>query len=108
MNIGIIDIGTNTTRLLVKDPKTNLDILRQISLTRLGENLETNGCLSQEAMVRTKNQVLKFVSIAHANEVEVVRILATAGGRQSSQVQAYIGEPHSVETAEDKRTDGEE
>jgi exopolyphosphatase/guanosine-5'-triphosphate,3'-diphosphate pyrophosphatase len=107
MNIGIIDIGTNTTRLLVKDPKTNLDILRQISLTRLGENLETNGCLSQEAMVRTKNQVEKFVSIAHANEVEIVKIFATAGCRQSSNGQEFIDSLNSIEKAEATIIDGE-
>ncbi|TMK38105.1 MAG: Ppx/GppA family phosphatase [Actinobacteria bacterium] len=54
MRIGVVDIGTNSTRLLVCDvgPAGVTDIERRSEVTRLGEQLEANGSLAERAVER--------------------------------------------------------
>ncbi|HKG03141.1 MAG TPA: Ppx/GppA phosphatase family protein [Conexibacter sp.] len=54
MHVGVVDIGTNSTRLLIADVEdgaiTELD--RRSQVTRLGQGVDTSGSLAEEAMVR--------------------------------------------------------
>jgi exopolyphosphatase/guanosine-5'-triphosphate,3'-diphosphate pyrophosphatase len=54
MRVGVIDIGTNSTRLLIADVEdgaiTELD--RRSEVTRLGQGVDSSGRLAQEAMNR--------------------------------------------------------
>jgi exopolyphosphatase/guanosine-5'-triphosphate,3'-diphosphate pyrophosphatase len=54
MRVGVIDIGTNSTRLLIADVEdsaiTELD--RRSEVTRLGQGVDTSGRLADEAMAR--------------------------------------------------------
>jgi exopolyphosphatase/guanosine-5'-triphosphate,3'-diphosphate pyrophosphatase len=54
MRVGVVDIGTNSTRLLIADVEdgaiTELD--RRSEVTRLGQGVDTSGHLAQEAMER--------------------------------------------------------
>jgi exopolyphosphatase/guanosine-5'-triphosphate,3'-diphosphate pyrophosphatase len=54
MRIGIVDIGTNSTRLLVADvERGSIDELdRRSEVTRLGDGVDTRGRLGEEAMSR--------------------------------------------------------
>jgi exopolyphosphatase/guanosine-5'-triphosphate,3'-diphosphate pyrophosphatase len=54
MHVGVVDIGTNSTRLLIADVEdgaiTELD--RRSQVTRLGQGVDTSGRLAAEAMER--------------------------------------------------------
>lgn len=54
MRVGVVDIGTNSTRLLIADVEdgaiTELD--RRSEVTRLGQGVDTSGRLADEAMGR--------------------------------------------------------
>jgi exopolyphosphatase / guanosine-5'-triphosphate,3'-diphosphate pyrophosphatase len=54
MHVGVVDIGTNSTRLLIADVEngaiTELD--RRSEVTRLGQGVDTSGRLAEEAMER--------------------------------------------------------
>ena len=54
MRVAVVDIGTNSTRLLVADVDggavTQLE--RRTTVTRLGRGVDTTGRLSDEAMAR--------------------------------------------------------
>jgi exopolyphosphatase/guanosine-5'-triphosphate,3'-diphosphate pyrophosphatase len=54
MRVGVVDIGTNSTRLLIADVQedaiTELD--RRSEVTRLGQGVDTSGRLADEAMER--------------------------------------------------------
>lgn len=90
MIIAIIDIGTNTTRLLVKNSANNKELTREIAITRLGEGLEKTGVLSESPMARTKLQVEAFAQKAFELGAGVVNIFATAGCRASSNGADFI------------------
>ena len=79
MIVAIIDIGTNTTRLLVKDSETGTELTREIALTRLGQGIENTGKLLDEAMTRTRLQVEEFVEKAKKFEAKQINVFATAG-----------------------------
>jgi exopolyphosphatase/guanosine-5'-triphosphate,3'-diphosphate pyrophosphatase len=56
MRVAVVDIGTNSTRLLIADidPDGSVsDLLRQSRVTRLGAGVDFNGGLSPEAIERT-------------------------------------------------------
>ena len=52
--IAVIDLGTNSTRLLVADVsgRTVTEVDRRTNVTRLGEGVDKSGRLSQAAMER--------------------------------------------------------
>ena len=56
MRVAVVDIGTNSTRLLITDvdPSTGAvtELLRRSEVTRLGDGVDSTGSLSQEASAR--------------------------------------------------------
>lgn len=54
MRVGVVDIGTNSTRLLVADVEGNAidELDRRSEVTRLGQGVDSAGRLAEEAMER--------------------------------------------------------
>jgi exopolyphosphatase/guanosine-5'-triphosphate,3'-diphosphate pyrophosphatase len=54
MRVGVVDIGTNSTRLLIADVEDGAidELDRRSEVTRLGEGVDTSGRLADEAMAR--------------------------------------------------------
>lgn len=106
MIIAVIDIGTNTTRLLVKDSLTNEELTRQVAVTKLGEGLEKTGSLSEQAMDRTRNQVVTFSEKARSLGAQKVNIFATAGSRASSNGADFIASLNAIESVQSQVIEG--
>lgn len=58
-----VDIGTNSIRLLIMDTLLKKRILKRVSITRLGQGVDS-GFLREEAMKRTLNVIKGYVSEA--------------------------------------------
>ncbi len=54
MRVGVVDIGTNSTRLLIADVEDDAidELDRRSEVTRLGQGVDTSGRLAEEAMAR--------------------------------------------------------
>ena len=78
----VIDVGTNSTKMLVVDGTT--DLLRTLVPTRLGEGLASTGRLSPDAMARTVEVIEGFVSRATSLGAERFTIVGTAACRRAS------------------------
>ena len=63
--VAAIDVGTNSTNLLVID-NHGTEITRTITSTRLGEGLHTTGELSLDAMTRTVEVIASYVATAQS------------------------------------------
>ncbi len=66
MRVGVVDIGTNSTRLLIADVDgdgTLEERHRESIVTRLGANVDATGCLQEDAMRRV------FDTLAHYREL---------------------------------------
>ncbi len=88
-----IDIGTNTVRMIVADVKNGkiVQIIHQNrAVTRLGEGFIKTGLLSDEAIKRTADAVIKFHSEALSHKPERVKCCATSAVREAKNGQVFI------------------
>lgn len=99
MRVAVIDIGTNSTRLLVADVDAATGALREVvrrsTVTRLGDRVDSSGSLSDAAVSRTIATVEQYVQTIAAHECEAnLAVLtsavrdATNGGDFSDRVRA--------------------
>ena len=86
MRRGVIDIGTNSVKLLIADLRgdeisPHLETSRQ---TRLGRGLYSGGKLQPEPIQATVAAVNELLALAKANDCSDTRIIATSAVRDSS------------------------
>ncbi len=66
MRVAIIDIGTNSTRLLIADVHRETgkveELVRHSQVTRLGEGVDSTGRLSDDAITRVMDTLGKYAS----------------------------------------------
>ena len=79
--IAVIDVGTNSTNLLVTDGVVDLD--RVISVTRLGEGLHASGVLSPAAMERTVAMIGSHADRARGLGATEILVAGTAACRRA-------------------------
>jgi exopolyphosphatase/guanosine-5'-triphosphate,3'-diphosphate pyrophosphatase len=84
--VASIDIGTNSTRVLVARPVGGkLDILdRRNTITRLGQNVGATGSLADEAVERTLACLRDYRAILDELGVDRLRVAATSASRDAA------------------------
>ncbi|MFQ5554992.1 MAG: exopolyphosphatase [Acidimicrobiia bacterium] len=98
MRVAAVDIGTNTTRLLIAKVdrsdllhKERLEWLdRQTTVTRLGQGVDETRMLSEEAIDRTVAALSEFGAAIRARHVEAVRAVATSATRDASNRHEFL------------------
>ncbi|MGH2767422.1 MAG: exopolyphosphatase, partial [Actinomycetota bacterium] len=92
MRVAAVDVGTNTTRLLVAEaaPGGYRDLDRRLSFTRLGEGVDARGRLREEAVRRTLGALADFCAIAGELGVERLRIAGTSALRVAANPEAFV------------------
>lgn len=97
MRVGVVDIGTNSTRLLVADVADGSvrELARRSVVTRLGVGVDATGELSQEGMDRV------FAALAgFRTEMDDLGVQRTAGVLTSATRDARNGEAFRAQVAE--------
>lgn len=91
MRKAVIDIGTNSTRLYVADvkEKKQINILKMLSTTRLGEGILNSRFMLEKAMERTSDKVKEFTLIANEHGAEEIYIYATAVVREAKNKEVF-------------------
>jgi exopolyphosphatase/guanosine-5'-triphosphate,3'-diphosphate pyrophosphatase len=84
-----IDVGTNSTNLLVID-EHGAEITRVITSTRLGEGLQSTGELSLEAISRTIEVITSYVATAQSFGATKIQIVGTAACRRARNTATFI------------------
>lgn len=88
MKIAVIDVGSNSVRLMMwADGKT---LYKKLNTTRLGEGLNATGSLGAQAIERTARAVKSFSEEAFADGAEKVYAFATAAVRSSSNGGEFV------------------
>jgi exopolyphosphatase / guanosine-5'-triphosphate,3'-diphosphate pyrophosphatase len=84
--IASLDLGTNSTRVLVARPTDGgLDVLdRRNTITRLGQGVGASGRLAPEAIERTLDCLRAYHEILDRHGVERVRVAATSASRDAA------------------------
>jgi exopolyphosphatase/guanosine-5'-triphosphate,3'-diphosphate pyrophosphatase len=85
MTIAVIDIGTNSTRLLVArvDGGRVEQLDRRSTVTRLGQGVDSSGRLADEAMQRVHDVLGEYREAIESSGAERVVVLATSAVRDS-------------------------
>ena len=91
--LAVIDIGTNSTNLLVSDG--GVDLARTIKVTRLGEGLHSTGHLSDVAMQRTLDTVEAHVAAARSLGAGDIIVTGTAACRRASNTTEFAAALHA-------------
>ena len=93
MRLACIDIGSNTTRLLVADcePARLAEIHQQRAFTRLSRGLNAEGTLSEEKIEEVASVVSEQLRAARALGAASVYALATAAVRRARNGAALAG-----------------
>jgi len=92
--VAVIDIGTNSTRLLVADVSAGRvsQVERRSNVTRLGRGVDLSGRLSAEAIEDTCRAIAEYVAAIRELEIERVDAIATSAVRDAANGGAFIAE----------------
>ncbi|MDP1907134.1 MAG: hypothetical protein Q8K85_02450, partial [Hyphomicrobium sp.] len=86
MIVAAIDIGTNSTRLLVAEVDGGIiteELYRQSVITRLGRNVNRTGRLNAAAVERTLEVLRNYAGIARSAQAAVIKAVATSAMRDA-------------------------
>ncbi len=96
LRVAVIDIGTNSTRLLVAevaaDGSSLSEIVRDSRVTRLGRGVDSSGQLATEAIDQVCTTIADYLVTVAAHEPEVTVALATSAVRDASNGDAFLAE----------------
>jgi exopolyphosphatase/guanosine-5'-triphosphate,3'-diphosphate pyrophosphatase len=87
--VGVVDLGTNSIRLLVASARPSEDqgleeFARDMVITRIGEGVDRTGRIDPEALARTVDVLEGYCRRARALHAERIRVSATAAVREAS------------------------
>jgi exopolyphosphatase / guanosine-5'-triphosphate,3'-diphosphate pyrophosphatase len=93
MRIGVIDQGTNSTRLLIEDVEDGRvnAVERRTTVTRLGEGLEASGRISDVAIERVTDAVAGYRALLDECGAEQVVCVATSAMRDAANGEELAG-----------------
>ncbi len=90
----MVDMGTNSTRLLVGDVEDGevKELERRSTVTRLGRGVDTSRQLATEAIEDVVSAVGEYIKLYEPLEPDVVLALATSAVRDAENSGAFIAE----------------
>ena len=108
--VAVVDIGTNSTRLLVADVDRGRvqEVERHTRVTRLGRGVDLSGQLSSEAIESVCETVREYVDVYRSLGAERVSAIATSAVRDASNGGAFVAELRERFALSARTLDGEE
>jgi exopolyphosphatase/guanosine-5'-triphosphate,3'-diphosphate pyrophosphatase len=107
--VAVIDIGSNSTRLLIADVDDGVSVLeRQSRVTRLGRGVDLSGQLADEAIEAACEAIADYVEICREAGAERPAAIATSAVRDASNGSAFVAELRERFALGARVLDGEE
>jgi exopolyphosphatase / guanosine-5'-triphosphate,3'-diphosphate pyrophosphatase len=94
VRVAAVDLGSNSTRLLVADVEDGRidDVVRRLKITRLGEGVDERKRLLPAPIARVRNVLTDFRREAEALGAERTLAVATSAVRDAENGEAFLGE----------------
>ena len=93
MRVAAVDLGTNSTRLLVADTNGRLDeVVRRLEITRLGEGVDERRRLLPVPIARVRNVLSTYRRELESLGAERTLCIATSAVRDAENGEAFLGE----------------
>jgi exopolyphosphatase/guanosine-5'-triphosphate,3'-diphosphate pyrophosphatase len=108
--VGVVDLGTNSTRLLVADIQDGelRELDRRLTITRLGEGVDESGALCPQAMVRVADCVREYHSAIERLGGTRALAYATSAVRDAANGASFLAELESELDLPTRLLSGEE
>ena len=92
--VGVVDLGSNSTRLLVADVEdgTVREVERRLTITRLGEGVDERRLLLPTAVARVRNALSGYRRVLEELGAERTLAVATSAVRDAENGEAFLGE----------------
>src|SRR3954467_9133647 len=92
--VAVIDVGTNSTRLLVADVTEGRvsPLERRSTVTRLGRGVDLSGHLAGEAIEDVCMAIGGYIGMIEELEAETIDVIATSAGRDADNGSAFVAE----------------
>ena len=93
--VAVIDLGTNSTRLMVADISAEgevLELVRETRVTRLGRGVDLSTKLSDDGIEAVCAAVADYMATIHPLEPDQVVALATSAVRDATNGEAFLAE----------------
>src|ERR671936_98503 len=94
MRVGVVDLGTNSTRLLVADVEGDRveEVARRTEITRLGEGVDERRKLLPLPIARVRNVLSDYRRELDELGAERVLAVGTSAIRDAENGEAFLGE----------------
>jgi exopolyphosphatase/guanosine-5'-triphosphate,3'-diphosphate pyrophosphatase len=94
MRVGVVDLGTNSTRLLVADVNDGHvdEVARELTITRLGEGVDERRKLLPAPVARVRNVLSDYRRELEQLGAERVLAIGTSAIRDADNGEAFLGE----------------
>jgi exopolyphosphatase/guanosine-5'-triphosphate,3'-diphosphate pyrophosphatase len=94
IRVGVVDLGTNSTRLLVADVEDGSvsELERALEITRLGEAVDERRQLLPQAIARVRNVLVDYRRSIERLGAERTLAFATSAVRDAENGEAFLGE----------------
>ncbi|MEY2569154.1 MAG: exopolyphosphatase / guanosine-5-triphosphate,3-diphosphate pyrophosphatase [Actinomycetota bacterium] len=92
--VAAVDMGTNSTRLLVSEGTQPLE--RRMRITRLGQGVDATGRLASEAIDRTVDVLREYRGVIDGLGATSVRATATSAARDASNRDEFFAAAHDA------------
>jgi exopolyphosphatase/guanosine-5'-triphosphate,3'-diphosphate pyrophosphatase len=94
MRVGVVDLGTNSTRLLVADVNDGHvdEVARRLTITRLGEGVDERRKLLPSPVARVRNVLSDYRRELEQLGAERVLAIGTSAVRDADNGEAFLGE----------------
>jgi exopolyphosphatase / guanosine-5'-triphosphate,3'-diphosphate pyrophosphatase len=92
--VAVIDMGTNSTRLLVADVVDGriCEVERRSTVTRLGRGVDTSGHLAMEAIEDVCAAVATYITLVESLDTERMVAIATSAVRDADNSEVFLAE----------------
>ena len=92
--VAVVDLGTNSTRLLVADVEDGIvrEVNRRLEITRLGEDVDARRLLLPSAIARVRNVLADYRRAVEELGAERTLVFATSAVRDAENGEAFLGE----------------
>jgi exopolyphosphatase / guanosine-5'-triphosphate,3'-diphosphate pyrophosphatase len=93
VRVAAVDLGTNSTRLLVADANGSLEeVVRRLEITRLGEGVDERRRLLPVPIARVRNVLSEYRRQLESLGAERTLCIATSAVRDAENGEAFLGE----------------
>lgn len=89
---GVIDIGTNSIRLLIAETENGkiVNSKKQLEMTRIGKGVDKSKKLSIEGIERSIRALKKFKEVARRDGIKDIKVIATSAVRDAINKKEFL------------------